>query len=176
MLTRLQSPHGRRIDLIRALLTFYRFDSPYERALHHNDFAHFPYEATPLVWLRHDLSHLGVMPENIPVGSGARGFEGIASLEGYLSYLYLKQGSSLGGQVMAKRLEQNGVLSSNNTCEFFYRLWRRNLDLLAKILGYLQRFDDQLDRELLAQQAVYQFELQERYFKIEAERREPAHA
>lgn len=101
-------------DYAAILAAFYRF---YQR--HEPRFARiaprFPREVRPLELLAHDFAVLDLAappPEESPVGT--------PSFAAYLGYLYVKQGSTLGGQVIAKGLERHLGLKRGAESFFFY--------------------------------------------------------
>ncbi len=162
------------IALYRAVLTvFHDFYSALDNAF---DFVapplRFACEAKPLDWLAQDFA---LHPQTGYTGhcpSPAEAFDqqsAAASLprriETYLGYLYVKQGSTLGGQSISKQLKKNLGLIPGETQFFFHGFGESTGLYWREFLAFLATHEQRVDNDLVVRAAVTYFELLDAAFK-----------
>ena len=130
----------------------------------------FTYEATPLRWLQQDFLALNQplpersfsTPANAEIGTRA------PRLENYIGYLYVKQGSTLGGQMISKQLKKTLALEPGVTQFFFYGFGEHTGYYWKEFLNYLAHHEASLDADAVIQSAQFYFnildQLSKRYF------------
>lgn len=97
-------------DILSAFYSFYAAHEP----LYKNIENRFSAEANPLALIEADLKILNrPVPESQAPSTQA-------DLSDYLGYLYVKQGSTLGGQLIAKAIENSLHLERGTRQHFFY--------------------------------------------------------
>jgi len=131
-----------RQDYLHVLSVFFQF---YRRAEPFFDYVpvlqRFSGEAKPLEWLQKDFLSLA---EPLPtpdalIENVAHKYVIAQTLESYLGYLYVKQGSTLGGQVISKQLKKLGFEPGES--QFFFNgsgsetgnNWKEFLAFLAQL-------------------------------------------
>lgn len=120
-MNKLMSENGSKTDHLRVLKVFFQF---YSRAEDFFKFIpvelRFLNEAQPLVWLHKDFAVYGEpLPQVDTTYAQATDKYVIAqTMESYLGYLYVKQGSTLGGQVISKQLKKLGLEPGES--QFFF--------------------------------------------------------
>ncbi len=134
----------------------------------------FAYEAKPLRWLQQDFLVLNQpLPErsfsslvNAKIDSSA------SQLENYIGYLYVKQGSTLGGQTISKQLKKSLALEPGITQFFFYGFGDQTGFYWKEFLSYLAQHEANLDTDVVIQSAQFYFkildQLSKRYFPLGA--------
>lgn len=124
----------------------------------------FPYEAQPLQWLAKDFSvqkfanqfsAFHAVPDNMVPNC----------LEAYLGYLYVKQGSTLGGQAISKQLKKNLGLEPGETQFFFYGFGNQTSVYWKEFLEYLGQLESKLDKDLVVIAAQTYFQLLDAAFR-----------
>lgn len=134
----------------------------------------FAYESQPLRWLQQDFLALNQpLPE--------RSFSSLVSakidssapqLENYIGYLYVKQGSTLGGQSISKQLKKSLALEPGVTQFFFYGFGDQTGYYWKEFLNYLAQHEADLDADVVIQSAQLYFnildQLSKRYFPLGA--------
>ena len=98
-------------DILSAFYSFYAAQEP--RYLKFQK--QFEAEADPVALLSQDLTSLG-----LPIPASQSADSSQADLSDYLGYLYVKQGSTLGGQLIAKGIEKSLGLERGTQQHFFY--------------------------------------------------------
>lgn len=120
---------GQYVEILKG---FYDFYGSTERVFNaHSKF--FEDELTPLKTIEKDFSLLAIKtpPESPEV------FEGEDNFSSYIGYLYVKQGSTLGGQMISKHIEKETGLRKRDQICFFNpygnetgQKWKKFLKLL----------------------------------------------
>jgi heme oxygenase len=97
-------------------------------------------EAPVLTWLQQDLAALGDhSPGDTPHSPGDHpDAYAPADFSQYVGYLYVKQGSTLGGQVLCRHLQTNIGLSPNNGLRFFYGFGEHTRQHWLDVLRYFE--------------------------------------
>ncbi|HTF98112.1 MAG TPA: biliverdin-producing heme oxygenase [Cellvibrio sp.] len=115
----------------------------------------FIHEANPLSWLKKDYSAL-----NQPIPD--RSFSFLTDLlnhsfqptfENYIGYLYVKQGSTLGGQTISKQLKKTLSLEPGVNQFFFYGFGEETGNYWKQFLNYLSHYEDDLDADQVIKSA-----------------------
>jgi heme oxygenase len=124
----------------------------------------FSYEAQPLQWLAKDFSAhkfanqssaLHAFPEDMVP----------KCLEAYIGYLYVKQGSTLGGQAISKQLKKYLGLEPGETQFFFYGFGNQTGVYWKEFLQYLGQLESELDKDLVISAAQTYFQLLDAAFR-----------
>lgn len=126
------------------LLTFYHLYQTLEQGL--TDFANRPAASfayaprVKLPWLQADLQHFQLDPEPLQAALAPVCVPTIASLGDFIGVLYVIEGSTLGGQMIAKCIRQNLGLSPSNGLRFYCgygeataRMWQGFIDFAESI-------------------------------------------
>lgn len=147
------------LDEYRLILqVFYDFYANAEQQLNVTPFVRFDAEAPALAWLEEDLWLInGSVP--LPTAVATKG-----SAEGYswyLGFLYVKQGSTLGGQVMCRTLSKSLGLSTQRGLRFFSAYGERTRQMWLYFLSYLQQVEHQVDTAAVIASACGQFQILE---------------
>lgn len=153
IMQRLLSHNCTLTDYQRVLTSFYRFHLSYQGAFdsladHHR----FNQQAPALQWLVHDLKALDVAisKENQPVKHSQNGHDAM-ELERYLAFMYVTQGSTLGGQLILKRLQENIAEQTLAGASKFYGGYGASTAQVWKsFLTYLDEKGEYADREKVA--------------------------
>lgn len=161
---RLMSDECSRDHYLEILKAFFIFYSEGE------DFHHrmpverrFIHEATPLEWLQQDFSTAGIAPA-LSVGHAnllkkyrEPYFQREPTLASYIGYLYVKQGSTLGGQTISKHLQKHFVLDARQTQHFFNGFGERTGGIWREFLEYLSVAETDVDADDVVLSARYHF-------------------
>lgn len=137
----------------RALEGFYQFYSHFEEAAApcaSTDFV----SAPVLHWLEKDFSVLDMQPEREIIHYFKSEIHDMAD---YLGYLYVKQGSTLGGQLISKHIHTHIHLAPGEEQFFFYGFGKETGPRWKAFLSYLEQQEGTVDDErvILAANAVF---------------------
>src|SRR5690606_24994604 len=83
----------------------------------------------------------------------------INDLAAYLGFLYVKQGSTLGGQVICRALQKSVRLSPSAGLRFFNGFGDYTRKVWSDFLFYLQTLETAVDASTAAASAVYHFHM-----------------
>lgn len=123
LLTGLLQPGYSLADYRLLLQTLYRLYSALEPRLAEfaaGRVAGFDYAArAKLAWLQADLDYFGIDPAALEASEPPLAVPAIASLGDYVGVLYVVEGSTLGGQLISKRLQQYLGLTPNGGARFY---------------------------------------------------------
>lgn len=125
--------------VLRVFFTFYVQSEVRFSGLRHGKFAG---EAPVLRWLQQDLATLG---ETVSLRENVADTAAPANFSQYLGYLYVKQGSTLGGQVLCRQLAKSIGLSPDKGLRFFYGFGEHTRQHWLDVLGYLEERQAQVD-------------------------------
>lgn len=143
-------------DYSCVLSAFYRFHLKYVTTFHHlAKSERFAYEAPAIEWLKHDLNRLSVSP--LQLHHNVRQLNG--SLEGYLGFMYVTQGSTLGGQVIVERLQRQfheGQIAG--ATDFYYGFGPQTGQHWQAFINYLALMEAKVDNEKVVQAAQQCFQ------------------
>jgi len=127
------------------LLTFYQLYQSLERGL--TDFATGPAAGfdyatrVKLPWLQADLHHFRIDPERLQPALAPVCVPTIASVGDFVGTLYVIEGSTLGGQMIAKCVRQNLGLSPSSGVRFYFgygeataSMWQDFIDFAESIV------------------------------------------
>lgn len=149
-------------DVLEVFARFYReLDGLFDTGLYQR----FSYEAQPLLWLEHDFAALGkALPPPLITSQGK---ELIASgqPEAYIGYLYVKQGSTLGGQAISRQLHKTLGLEPGHSQFFFYGFGTQTGNHWNSFLDYLAQAEPTLDADVVVVHAKKYFQLLDAAFK-----------
>ncbi len=166
-LQQLTNAHCSQADYINVLKLFFhfyseqddRFDSipPAQRFMH---------EATPLRWLEKDFLALNQTIPQRSFSSRTNFIDDRPSpcIETYIGYLYVKQGSTLGGQTISKQLKKTLALEPGVTQFFFTGFGDQTAHYWKEFLGYLAQHETCLDADLVVKTAQTYFEILDKLF------------
>lgn len=155
-LCHLSTPHVTRDYHGQALQGFYGFYQPLETAYTASQsplLVSFP-AGVILQHLEHDLLHYGIDPQALPQLSM---IQEPFSLEQVIGYLYLREGSNLGGKVISKNLERHLNLQPGIDNRFF---WGHGSEIGLRwqsFLSALEQFDGTVDAQAVAHHAAMLF-------------------
>lgn len=123
--------------ILRVFFAFYAQSEARFSGLHQ---ARFVKEAPVLRWLQQDLAVLGetiTTPEILKQPQ--------ADFSQYLGYLYVKQGSTLGGQVLCRQLQSSMGLTPNKGLRFFNGYGEHTRQYWLDVLRYFEDRQTQVD-------------------------------
>lgn len=133
----------------------------------------FTHEARPLQWLEKDFCGLNKpMPARSAFSiANVNIAPFIPSIETYIGYLYVKQGSTLGGQTISKHLKKSLSLEPGVNQFFFNGFGDQTGACWKKFLAYLAHHETALDTERVVKSAHTYFaildQLSSQYFPEE---------
>jgi heme oxygenase (biliverdin-IX-beta and delta-forming) len=116
------------------------------------------FSAPVLTWLKQDMVQQNISPHRISKST----YPPIDTLSKYVGYLYVKQGSTLGGRVISKRLEQCLMLRSEVDQHFFAGYGDQTGMKWKDFLLYLEEIRVTLNEGEVITQAVSSFEFIEK--------------
>ena len=102
------------------LQVFYEFYVRAEQQLGDTSYSRFDAEAPALAWLKEDF---WAVNGSEPMAAAVAPAYADNNYSWYLGYLYVKQGSTLGGQLMCRTLSSSLGLSHDRGLRFFFGLW-----------------------------------------------------
>ena len=130
-------------DILKAFYGFYEFQEKRFAEFH----GIFDDEATPLVWLEKDFAELK-MDRPAPtsgIGGGLREkADQAADYAEYIGYLYVKQGSTLGGQVISAHLKKELGLEKGRSIFFFNGYGRKTGEVWRGFLEFLENQEESI--------------------------------
>ena len=143
--------HSHYLDVLKAFFIFYTQSEDFYRGL--PSAQRFAQEAKPLEWLQKDFSVAGI--DSSTLAAQALALEKYRvdytnsepTLATYLGYLYVKQGSTLGGQMISKRLHKTLALDAGQTQHFFYGFGADTGIKWQKFLEYLSDAESKLSAD-----------------------------
>lgn len=158
-MNKMMSDDGSRADYLRVLQNFFQFYR------HTEDFfkfipsgQRFIHEVKPIELLQKDFLVLGELPPQ-----SDNGYQQVAdkyaiaqTLESYLGYLYVKQGSTLGGQVISKQLKKLG-LEPGETQFFFNGSGSNTGDNWKEFLAFLAQIEPTINADSVVSSARTHF-------------------
>jgi len=117
-------------------------------------------EAKPMAWLAQDFSALAINVD-APVKPMQSTLADLLPkrIEIYLGYLYVKQGSTLGGQAISKHLKKSLNLVPGETQFFFHGFGECTGANWKEFLQFLERLEPELDGDLVVKAAQIYFQL-----------------
>lgn len=148
-------------DYIRVLTLFQHFyrsvDKLFEFVQKGKRFVH---EAKPLHWLEQDFQVLNQpIPERSALLADIIDRPFTPDFETYIGYLYVKQGSTLGGQTISKRLNQSLALVAGENQFFFHGFGDQTGNYWKEFLSYLSFHETSLDADMVIKSARNYFEI-----------------
>ncbi|HSX52554.1 MAG TPA: biliverdin-producing heme oxygenase [Cellvibrio sp.] len=160
-LEKLTSIHCTRADYISVLTLFLHFyravDELFEFVQPRQRFIH---EATPLHWLEQDFRALNhPLPERSALLADFIEQPFATGFETYIGYLYVKQGSTLGGQTIGKRLNQSLSLVPGENQFFFNGFGEQTGIYWKEFLNYLSLHEASLDADMVIKSAQTYFDI-----------------
>ena len=160
-LTSIHCTHADYVKVLQLFLHFYRaVDKGFEFVPLRQRFIH---EAQPLQWLEQDFAQLNQpMPEwsaSLSLDILGQPLRFAPTLETYIGYLYVKQGSTLGGQTIGKRLNQSLSLVPGENQFFFHGFGERTGIYWKEFLSYLSLHEASLDADMVIYSAQTYFDL-----------------
>lgn len=156
------------IDLYHQVLkVFYQFYRTTEGTF---DFVapqlRFPHEAKPLQWLAKDFAAQNLDEGAQPyVTQSPSDYDLPLRLETYLGYLYVKQGSTLGGQGISKQLKKSLRLDPGETQFFFHGFGESTGIYWKEFLQFISQLEPGLDNDLVVTAAQHYFQMLDAAFK-----------
>lgn len=158
---------------IKILEVFYSFYQPIETffSTGHIHVSHrFTPEASVVTWLLQDFQALGHSPvlqlqhrfasldskAYLTTGSNLQVSESTL-LDTYLGYLYVKQGSTLGGQAISKCLTKSLALQPGRTLFFFHGFAEQTRVIWSQFTDYLQTMEPKVNPDNVVRAAQYYF-------------------
>lgn len=165
-MSRLMSEGCSKEDYLRVLRVFFQFYSCTEPFFNYvPPVQRFMNEAKPMEWLRKDFLSLAE-----PLPAVEELFERVShryviaqTLESYLGYLYVKQGSTLGGQVISKQLKKLG-LEPGESQFFFNGPGSDTGDNWKKFLAFLAQLEPTIDANSVVVSARTHFLILHHFF------------
>lgn len=153
-------------DYLNAINLFFYFYAAFENQF---DFIHdqqrFIYEAKPLHWLEKDYSAV-----NQPLPKRSSHFLPTSvhhffepTLENYIGYLYVKQGSTLGGQTISKHLKKSLSLEPGVNQFFFYGFGEQTGNYWKQFLDYLSLHEANVDTDKTIKSAQHYFSILDQF-------------
>ncbi|MCH2547655.1 MAG: biliverdin-producing heme oxygenase [Alphaproteobacteria bacterium] len=131
-----------RLQWLKALQAFYCFYRVYEPAM--QNYAQFE-QAPVMQWLEQDLQNLAL---NIPSEINSFPLVQIDDISKAVGYLYVKQGSTLGGQVISKKLRHSLGLEAGKEQMFFYGYGSETGKKWKLFLSQISEIENNIDREV----------------------------
>lgn len=118
LLSRLTAHDCERSEYLTILQVFYAFYYQSEERFKRVSRTKFSTEAPVISWLQQDFKALGETAVNSlqPIANSISSTD----FSRYIGYLYVKQGSTLGGQVLCRQLQKSLVLTPEKGLRFFY--------------------------------------------------------
>lgn len=159
LLRRLLMPDCSLDEYQTILQIFYRFYCTAEFSLETE--IRFAHEAPVLLWLQEDLRYLGCALDSQIHHDYIKPYSDIAS---YLGYLYVKQGSTLGGQAISRALQKNLHLSPTEGLRFFSGYGASTREIWLEFLHFLEEREAEIDGASVVKSAVYHFYRLKRLF------------
>tara|TARA_B100000686_G_C16618461_1_gene877822 strand:- start:443 stop:1015 length:573 start_codon:yes stop_codon:yes gene_type:complete len=159
----LQSATLTRVEYERILKGFYTYYSALE---HHyegvkSDFGNI---FDPVAALEKDFQTLGISPpKNNSFGKAVQ-TDLPADFDHYIGYLYVKQGSTLGGQIMSKNIERTIGLDRDKKVHFFNPYGKSTGPVWKSFLAYLERIEDSVCMDSAIHGANHAFSAMEQAF------------
>ena len=153
-------------DYLNTLNLFFYFYTAFENQF---DFIHdqqrFIYEAKPLRWLEKDYSALNQPPPERSSSSLTalihHSYE--STLENYIGYLYVKQGSTLGGQTISKQLKKSLSVAPGVNQFFFYGFGEQTGNYWKQFLDYLSHHESNLNADEVIKSARHYFSILDQF-------------
>ena len=142
LLRRLVERDCTRAEYQRILQVFFAFYSQSEARYSRLCRVKFSHEAPVLSWLRQDLAALGDTL-HAPVDLDTKNSS--ANFSQYLGYLYVKQGSTLGGQVLCRHLRKSLGLAPNKGLLFFNGYGEDTRQYWLEVLRYFADHQAKVD-------------------------------
>ncbi|PUA28102.1 MAG: hypothetical protein B0W54_16570 [Cellvibrio sp. 79] len=157
-LTHLDCSRSLYIEVLSIFFHFYRgleeYFAPVTRRFMH--------EAKPLSWLEKDfliMNHI-TPPESLSFGANLTNNVMLPPcIETYIGYLYVKQGSTLGGQTISKHLKKSLSLEPGVTQFFFAGFGDQTAHHWKAFLNYIAQHEASLDTDLVVKSAQTYFEI-----------------
>lgn len=139
------------------LAVFHQFHLRAETRLGEIRYPRFSGEAPVLTWLSEDLHAVGaeLMPPDHELNGN---IEKSADLSNYLGYLYVKQGSTLGGQVLCRRLSRSLDLTPERGMSFFSGFGEQTRQNWLYFLHYLAGKEAEIDTSRVITNACEYFQ------------------
>jgi heme oxygenase len=125
----------------------------------------FPFEAKPLRWLAQDFSALGFEDDEHSPVLVLPDFILLQCMETYVGYLYVKQGSTLGGQAISRQLHKSLTLKPGETQFFFHGFGEYTGAYWKEFLQFIGQCEPDLDNDLVVAAAQTYFQLLDAAFK-----------
>lgn len=166
VLSRLTAPDITREDYSFIITRFFGFYAPLEKAYaasHHPELKDYP-NGKSVENLHHDLLAQGIEPDALPVEAPT---PDALSLEQAAGYLYLREGSALGGQVISKHLEKNLGLRSGEQNRFFYGAGKETGPSWKLFMATLETIENRVDIEKTARYSAELFARLESWMRRE---------
>lgn len=142
--------------ILNAFFGFYSIWEPRFTEFKYN----FPHEMDPLVLLEKDFNALQITHSF----HKARMIIDPVSFSDYVGYLYVKQGSTLGGQFISTNLEKMLELEKEKTLYYFNGFGAQTGFKWKAFKTFLKDHDTMLDRERVIETATQTFLSMEAYF------------
>jgi heme oxygenase (biliverdin-IX-beta and delta-forming) len=136
-----------------ALEAFYQFYCHFEQSA--ASYASTAYVSAPVLhWLEKDFSILDMQPKREKIHCFKTEIRDMAD---YLGYLYVKQGSTLGGQLIAKHVHKHVNLAPGEEQFFFYGFGKETGPRWKAFLSYLEEQEKHVNQErvIAAANAVF---------------------
>lgn len=159
----LQSETLTRAEYERILKGFYYYYSALE---HHYKGIESDFGSTfnPVAALEKDFQTLGISPPDNNSLDKTVQTDLPADFDHYIGYLYVKQGSTLGGQIMSKNIERTTGLDRDKDVHFFNPYGKSTGPVWKSFLSYLERIEGAICMESAINGANHAFSAMERAF------------
>jgi len=155
---KLVSEHCLLDDYVHVLNVFFRFyfnaEAFFDGIPPNQRFTH---ESTPLQWLQQDFAKLQRPLPEINNDPTSLTLVSAHTRENYLGYLYVKQGSTLGGQSISKSLKKSLGLEPGESQFFFNGFGSETGSIWKEFLHYLSHNESSLDADAVVLSARCHF-------------------
>lgn len=152
LLRRLSQRDCTRAEYYRILQVFFAFYTQSEKHFSGLLTDRFDQEAPVLDWLKQDLAVFGET-----IDTAENGIQPAADFSQYLGYLYVKQGSTLGGQVLCRQLQSSIGLAPNNGLRFFNGYGEQTRQYWADVLHYFKHQQPRVNISVAVASAIDHF-------------------
>lgn len=163
LLHRLLKADCTRYEYSSVLRLFFSFYAAAEPRFAECSYAKFRAEVPTLQWLKDDLVALSVGQDFATVDPMDTATS--PDFEEYLGYLYVKQGSTLGGQVLSTALAKSLGLSASSGLRFFSGFGASTRQNWQEFLEYLERVSSSVNPSAVTASAYHYFEMLEKTMK-----------
>lgn len=161
--------------VLASFYCFYRWAEPRNRDFEQSPFE---YEANASAWVHADIAavsleqteldrfnrniesavlNAGDSASSVTTNHGSNCENHKEAFEAYLGFLYVKQGSLLGGQIIASALNKSLQLIPGETLFLFSGYQKKSKAMWQAFLEYLSSYSDHVDRNAVVESALQHF-------------------